>query len=111
MSQSGGTGEEPRGSDYYVKTRELYPERARFIKTTLCTLEKIVLDPYKPAPERVAAGRLRLCVQASIRYIVKWFEGYTARLPGVGSTSRRSRDSRSPSQNLEGKERRQHRPE
>lgn len=34
----------------------------------MAALQKTVLDPYKPLPERIAAGKLRLCVQAFIRY-------------------------------------------
>lgn len=39
-----------------------------FPKATLAALELTVLDPFLPRPERVAAGKLRLCVQASMRY-------------------------------------------
>eukprot|EP00435_Cladocopium_sp_Y103_P019421 s1582_g4.t1 len=47
----------------------VHPKRAPgFMKATLMALEAIVLDKRVNAPQRVAAGKLRLCVQASICY-------------------------------------------
>ena len=34
----------------------------------MCALEEMVLDPFLALPVRVAAGKLRLCIQASIRH-------------------------------------------
>ena len=45
------------------------PQKAPgFVKATLSALETIVLDAGYSLPERVAAGKLRLCAQASVRY-------------------------------------------
>ena len=41
---------------------------ACFVKATLLALEQAVLDPFLSVPERIACGKLRLCVQASVRY-------------------------------------------
>ena len=53
----------------YAKARPGLASRAPiFQKETLMALEAIVMDPYLGRPSRVSAGKLRLCVQASIRY-------------------------------------------
>lgn len=38
------------------------------MRATMCALESIVMDPFEPGPARLAAGKLRLCIQASIRH-------------------------------------------
>ena len=58
-----------RLSDSYAKARPSVLERAPgFTKATMCALEAIVLDVFMSRPARVAAGKLRLCIQASIRH-------------------------------------------
>eukprot|EP00435_Cladocopium_sp_Y103_P040990 s2430_g11.t1 len=39
-----------------------------FVKATMIALEAAVLDGYLTKPERVACGKLRLCIQASTRF-------------------------------------------
>lgn len=39
-----------------------------FCRATMCALERAVLDSSLPITERVACGKLRLCIQASVRY-------------------------------------------
>ena len=39
-----------------------------FQKSTLAALEAAVLDPFMSRPERIACGKLRLCVQSSTRF-------------------------------------------
>ena len=39
-----------------------------FQKATLAALETAVLDPFMSRPERIACGKLRLCVQSSTRF-------------------------------------------
>ena len=53
----------------YAKSKPGLANRAPAItKETLGALEVVVLDPSYPMPERIAAGKWRLCCQASIRY-------------------------------------------
>ena len=53
----------------YAQADSDIPNRApMFRRKTLFALEQICLDPCLPDPWRVAAGKLRLCVQASIRH-------------------------------------------
>eukprot|EP00435_Cladocopium_sp_Y103_P044368 s1234_g12.t1 len=53
----------------YKKSKPGLASRAPlFGKETLRALELIVLDCFAPIPNRVAAGKLRLCCQAAIRY-------------------------------------------
>ena len=53
----------------YSKAKPGMADRApQFSKETLLALEQLVLDEVVPLPERIAAGKLRLCCQASIRY-------------------------------------------
>eukprot|EP00435_Cladocopium_sp_Y103_P018643 s2629_g4.t1 len=53
----------------YKKSKPGLANRAPlFGKTTLAALEQIVLDDLAILPHRIAAGKLRLCCQASIRY-------------------------------------------
>ena len=53
----------------YAKAKPGLAKRAPvFSKQTLATLESIVQDPFVSKPGRTAAGKLRLCCQASIRY-------------------------------------------
>ncbi len=53
----------------YSKAKPGMADRApQFSKETLLALEQLVLDDLAPTPERVAAGKLRLCCQASVRY-------------------------------------------
>ena len=39
-----------------------------FTREFLIALEDLVLDPFLPKPQRISAGKLRLCVQSSTRY-------------------------------------------
>ena len=39
-----------------------------FSREFLGILEDLVLDPFLPHPQRIAAGKLRLCIQSSTRY-------------------------------------------
>ena len=39
-----------------------------FSREFLIALEDLVLDPFLPHAQRVAAGKLRLCIQSSTRY-------------------------------------------
>ena len=39
-----------------------------FNRLLMETLERIILDPVLPSPQRIAAGKLRICIQASIRH-------------------------------------------
>ena len=58
-----------RLADHYAKSRTRAPRRAPgFQKSTMCALESMVLDPFEAPPVRLAAGKLRLCIQASIRH-------------------------------------------
>ena len=53
----------------YAKAKPGLAKRAPvFSKQTLVVLESIVQDPFVPKPGRIAAGKLRLCCQASVRY-------------------------------------------
>eukprot|EP00435_Cladocopium_sp_Y103_P070568 s178_g35.t1 len=53
----------------YKKSKPGLANRAPlFGKETLIALEIMVLDEFSPPPVRVAAGKLRLCCQAAIRY-------------------------------------------
>lgn len=53
----------------YKKSKPGLASRAPlFGKATLAALEMIVLDDVSSVPQRIAAGKLRLCCQASIRY-------------------------------------------
>ena len=53
----------------YAQADSDLPNRApMFCRKTLFALEQICLDPCLADPWRVAAGKLRLCVQASIRH-------------------------------------------
>ena len=53
----------------YAKAKPGLASRAPiFQKETLKALEAMVMDPYLGRPSRISAGKLRLCVQASIRY-------------------------------------------
>lgn len=71
-------GFDPTGSEWnrakrlsvkYKKSKPGLANRAPlFGKVTLAALEKIVLDDLASTPHRIAAGKLRLCCQASIRY-------------------------------------------
>ena len=58
-----------RLADFYAKTKVTPTSRAPFFrKSTLRALECLVMGPFTDLPVRVAAGKLRLCAQASIRY-------------------------------------------
>lgn len=58
-----------RLADLYAKAKEGPVSRAPALgRGTLEALENMVLDVFLERPVRVAAGKLRLCVQASIRY-------------------------------------------
>ena len=62
-------GRAKRLSSQYAQTKEGCINKApAFRKATLVALESVVLDESYPLAQRVAAGKLRLCVQASIRY-------------------------------------------
>lgn len=39
-----------------------------FNRSLMETLERIILDPVLPSPQRIAAGKLRICIQASVRH-------------------------------------------
>ena len=81
----------------YKKSKPGLASRAPlFGKTTLEALEKIVLDDFSSVPQRIAAGKLRLCCQASIRYddLV-----HTLEEPRVGSSQRRDKGSGSEGKN------------
>eukprot|EP00434_Breviolum_minutum_P028493 symbB.v1.2.025208.t1/scaffold2437.1/size79084/5 len=55
-------------SRYTKASPELTDRAPQFSKETLLALERLVLDDLASAPERIAAGKLRLCCQASVRY-------------------------------------------
>ena len=58
-----------RLANRYAKARPEMTNRApQFSRETLLALEKIVLDDTFLKTERISAGKLRLCCQASIRY-------------------------------------------
>ena len=53
----------------YAASKTTPPSRAPFFtKLTMSSLEMAVLDPFLSRPERVACGKLRLCVQSSTRF-------------------------------------------
>eukprot|EP00435_Cladocopium_sp_Y103_P069079 s364_g32.t1 len=69
VPQGGHWGRAKRLSAQYAQAAGAHPQRAPgFMKATLMALEAITLDKRLKTPQRVAAGKLRLCVQASIRY-------------------------------------------
>ena len=55
-------------SRYTKASPELADRAPQFSKETLLALERLVLDDLASAPERIAAGKLRLSCQASVRY-------------------------------------------
>ena len=58
-----------RLANRYAKAKPGLTNRApQFCRATLLALEKIVLDDTLDKTERISAGKLRLCCQASIRY-------------------------------------------
>ena len=58
-----------RLANRYVHLKPADVNRAPpFRKDFLATLERIVLDQTRSDAERVVCGKLRLCVQASVRY-------------------------------------------
>ena len=58
-----------RLANRYAKAKPEMTNRApQFSRETLLSLEKIVLDDTFRKTERISAGKLRLCCQASIRY-------------------------------------------
>ena len=53
----------------YAASKTTPTSRAPFFtKATLAALEQAVMDPFLSRPERVACGKLRLCVQSSTRF-------------------------------------------
>ena len=58
-----------RLANRYAKAKPGLTNRApQFCRATLLALEKIVLDDTFDKTERISAGKLRLCCQASVRY-------------------------------------------
>ena len=53
----------------YAASKTTPTSRAPFFtKATMAALEQAVLDPFLSRPERVACGKLRLCIQSSTRF-------------------------------------------
>ena len=53
----------------YAQTKPAGTNRAEpFYRETMLALENITMDPFVARPKRVACGKLRLCIQASIRF-------------------------------------------
>ena len=69
FSMSGGSWNRARRLALsFAKSKVTPTSRAPgFLKATLAALEQCVLDAYLQKPERVACGKLRLCIQASTR--------------------------------------------
>ena len=53
----------------YAQSKPAGTNRAEaFCKSTIAALEYITLDAFVSRPQRIACGKLRLCIQASMRY-------------------------------------------
>ena len=69
LATGGSWNRAKRLAGVYASSKVTPTSRAPlFTKTTLASLEVAVQDPFLSRPERIACGKLRLCVQASIRF-------------------------------------------
>lgn len=83
----------------FAKSKTSATSRAPgFQKATLVALERCVMDGFLPKTERVACGKLRLCIQSSTRYddilntpLAAWREG--SHWPALSCTAGKDRST------------------